>query len=111
MKRKYRITRAADFKRVRQSGKLYAHSLVSVIVAPGESESSRFGIIVGKAVGNAVMRNQVKRRIRAITDQYIQQINQKADILLVAKSSASTAGFQELFQAISYGLNNAKLLD
>lgn len=111
MKRKYRITRAADFKRVRQSGKLYAHSLVSVIVAPGESEATRFGIIVGKAVGNAVVRNQVKRRIRAITDQYIQQINQKADILLIAKSSASKAGFQELFQAISNGLDNAKLLD
>jgi len=111
VKRKYRITRAADFKRVRQSGKLYAHSLVSVIVAPGEIDSTRFGIIVGKSVGNAVKRNQVKRRLRAIADQYIQQINQGADILLIAKASASTVGFQELFQAITYGLENAKLLD
>jgi len=111
VKRQYRITRAADFKRVRQSGKLYAHSLLSIIVAPGESETTRFGIIVGKSVGNAVIRNQVKRRIRAIADQYIQQINQGVDILLIAKSSASTAGFQELFQAISYSLENARLLD
>lgn len=111
MKRQYRITRTDDFKRVRQNGKLYAHSLVNVIVLFCESEKPRFGIIVGKSVGNAVVRNLVKRRIRAIADLYIQKINQGADILLIAKSPASTVGYQELFQVISSGLEKARLLD
>jgi len=35
-----------------------------LISAPGEGVSSRVGVIVGRQVGGAVDRNQVKRRIR-----------------------------------------------
>ena len=53
MKRQYRITRANDFKRVRQNGKAYTHPLVVILVSKEPGEQKRIGIIVGKAVGNS----------------------------------------------------------
>jgi ribonuclease P protein component len=36
------------------------------------SESNRYGIVVSKAIGNAVHRNLVKRRVRAILSGHLQ---------------------------------------
>jgi len=110
VKRQNRITRADDFKRVRQDGKLIAHSLVNILVLHVSGDTHRFGIIVGKPIGNAVTRNLVKRRIRAAADQFIEKINTGADILIIAKPSASLAEFDEIYRAIAYGLQKAGLL-
>jgi len=64
MKRKFRLTRSTDFKRVRRFGKSYAHPLVVLISQPNELNISRFGISAGRSVGNAVHRNRAKRQIR-----------------------------------------------
>jgi ribonuclease P protein component len=62
-----RITRAADFKRVREKGKSYSHPFVILIVLSKEPGSaSRFGISAGRSVGNAVKRNRAKRLLRAV---------------------------------------------
>ncbi len=110
MKRQNRITGTDDFKRLRQNGKMFTHSLVSVLILPVEGDNKRFGIIVGKSVGNAVIRNLVKRRIRAIADQFIQKINQGADILIIAKPPAALAEYDDIYQAIARGLQKAELL-
>jgi ribonuclease P protein component len=40
VQRKFRLTRSEDFKRVRRSGKSYAHPLVVLIVQPHDQRSS-----------------------------------------------------------------------
>jgi ribonuclease P protein component len=108
VKRQNRITRTVDFKRVRQDGKTITHSLVSILVLRVSGDNKRVGIIVGKSVGNAVTRNLVKRRIRAVADQFIQKINQGVDILIIAKPSAALANYDEIYQAIARGLQKVE---
>lgn len=110
MKRQYRITRANDFKRVRQNGKSYTHPLVVILVSKEPGVEKRIGIIVGKAVGKAVVRNLVKRRIRSIANEFIQQINRNADILIIAKPPIVSADFQKIRQVIFDGMRKAELL-
>jgi ribonuclease P protein component len=110
VKRRYRITRANDFKRVRQNGKTYTHPLVLIQILAEPGEQKRIGIIVGKTVGNAVTRNLVKRRIRAITEEHIQKINSNVDILVVARPPSAKAEFQELHQAILGVFKRAELI-
>lgn len=100
MKRKYRITRAIDFKRVRQSGKKFTHPLVVIVVAKGIEGQKRVGIVTNKAIGNAVTRNLIKRRLRAITGQLIQDVNKDVDILLFAREPIRDAPYQAIWQAI-----------
>ena len=110
MKRQYRITRANDFKRVRQNGKAYAHPLVVILVSKEPGDQKRIGIIVGKTVGIAVLRNLVKRRIRSIADELIQKINRNADILIIAKPPIIAADYYQIRQVIFDGMRKAELL-
>jgi ribonuclease P protein component len=110
VKRKNRITRTIDFKRVRQTGKTYAHPLAVILVAKGIEGQKRIGLIVGKAIGNAVTRNLIKRRLRSISDQLIPQLNKDVDIVVIAKVPILAATYQSIHQALSESLKRADLL-
>ena len=54
----------ADFRRVRREGVRRTVGGVTVVSAGGGSEGPLVGIVAGRAVGGAVERNRVKRRVR-----------------------------------------------
>jgi ribonuclease P protein component len=62
--------------------------------AAASNDPPRLGISVSKRVGNAVVRNRVKRRLREIFRR--QRPDQPVDIVIHARPSAATATFQEL---------------
>ncbi len=57
---------------------------------------SRFGISVKKALGGAVVRNRLKRRIREILRLHRQEIATGWDIVIHPRSSVATAPFAAL---------------
>lgn len=59
----HRIIRGDDFRRVVRSGKRFNTPYAVVHVAAGRSNMSRFGFIVSKRVGGAVVRNRLKRQL------------------------------------------------
>jgi ribonuclease P protein component len=60
----HRINHSDDFRRIFRRGKKHPTPLGLVVTLPSEGVS-RLGVVVSKAVGGAVVRNLVKRRIRA----------------------------------------------
>jgi ribonuclease P protein component len=61
-----RITRGADYRAtVRRGARFSGASTVTYIRPNPDSNVVRFGFIVSKAVGNAVRRNLVRRRLKA----------------------------------------------
>lgn len=68
------------------------HSEGSVAPAP----SSRLGLAVSTAVGNAVTRNKVKRRFRILARRYQETLPQGCDVVLRARPSAAAADFASL---------------
>jgi ribonuclease P protein component len=59
-----RIRQQADFTRVYRKGESSADSVLVVIACPNGLEHSRLGVVVSRRVGNAVVRNRWKRRMR-----------------------------------------------
>jgi len=110
VKRKFRITHSNDYKRVRHSGKSYAHPLSVIIIGDGQEENPRVGIQVSKALGSAVQRNRVKRRLRAIISEKLPSITRNADIIIIPREPASRASFQELRSAVFELLGRAGLI-
>jgi len=110
VKRKFRLTSAVDFKRVRRDGKSFAHPLVVLIAHPNQLNLSRFGVSAGRSVGNAVQRNRTKRQIREIIRPLISEIPSGWDIIFLARSSASRADFLEIKAATIGMLVKARLL-
>jgi ribonuclease P protein component len=64
-RKRRRLSRSGDFDRVYRDGRSHANRYVVVysFPRPGEEEP-RLGISVGRKVGGAVARNQVKRMLR-----------------------------------------------
>lgn len=66
-----RIRTAAQFSDTQRSGSRFGNRnvVVSANIRTDAAEAPRVGFIVSKAVGNAVTRNRVKRRLRAIATE------------------------------------------
>ncbi len=100
MKRKFRLRKSTDFKRVRRNGTSYAHPLVVLIVHPKPDGNPRFGVSAGRSVGNAIRRNRAKRRIRAILEHLRPYLVQHYDIVVLARKDIHTATHPQLHNAL-----------
>ena len=54
------------------------------------------GFVVSKAVGNAVVRNRVKRRLRALVADRMASLPQSATLVVRAQVAAAGATYQQL---------------
>lgn len=64
----------------------------------------RFGLIVSKAVGPAVVRHRVARRLRHICARVVAELPADADIVLRALPGAADASSEELLKQLRGGL-------
>ena len=62
--REHRLRSSAEIREVVGRGKRYSNEAATIHFLP--ADTNRFAIVVSKSVGQAVVRNLVKRRVRAI---------------------------------------------
>jgi ribonuclease P protein component len=110
VKQRFRLTRSTDFKRVRRSGKSYAHPLVVLYVLKSDLTGVRVGVSAGLAVGNAVKRNRAKRLLRAAMNELLPQTSSGSDLLLIARSPLPESNLQQTRAAVCNLLERAGLL-
>lgn len=117
----HRLHDRADFSRTvrrgRRAGKgdLVVHALAdqvdpAVHDAPVRFGGPRFGLIVSKAVGNAVVRHRVARRLRHICAELNADIPAEVDIVIRALPGAATADSGELRRQLMSGLRKLGVL-
>jgi len=81
------------------------HLVVRHTGAPG----TRIGFSVGKRVGGAVVRNQVKRRLRMIVRGFAWRDG--LDIVILAQPPAAIASFEALSGALARTSDQARILE
>ncbi|MCU0464481.1 MAG: ribonuclease P protein component [Anaerolineae bacterium] len=62
--RPLRLARPEDFARVRQTGQTFRGRLMLVNAAPNGLSHNRYGLVTGKRLGGAVVRNRTRRLLR-----------------------------------------------
>lgn len=67
----------------------------------------RVGFVVSRAVGNAVVRNRTKRRLRAVVASRLDGIPAGCDVVVRAQPAAATATFAQLSDALNPLLHKA----
>ena len=92
--RELRLTRKADFDAVIAAGRWWVSPFLNLRTFPNGLEFYRFGFSVSKAVGNAVVRNRVKRRLRAVVQTT--EVVSGFDVVVSAKPSSADVSFQRL---------------
>ncbi len=115
VKRRFRLTRSADFQGVWRSGKSYAHPLVVLFVLASDAPGIRVGVAAGRTAGNAVQRNRAKRLLRAaMQNVYLPKAYRKIvpgfDLLLIARQPLPFANLNQTQDALCALLNRAGLL-
>jgi ribonuclease P protein component len=76
-----------------------------VLLARREPEASagrpRLGVTVSRRVGNAVVRNRVKRRIREWFRRSQRLLAPRVDLVVIARQGAASLGTREISQELS----------
>lgn len=109
MKREQRLRRAADFAAVHRRGRGVAGEALSLrSLHTGAAGPPRVGFTVGKRVGKAVVRNRIKRRLRAIVAAL--PLAPGRDIVVSARPPAATRDFWALRAELCRLLQKARLL-
>jgi ribonuclease P protein component len=95
--RSSRLSRADEFKLVKASGKSWSGKhLVLATLARNTGEPSRIGIVTTRALGNAVTRNQVRRKIREIFRLNQHHIQKGFWLVTIARYSSASATYEQL---------------
>ena len=89
-----------QFQFVYKNGKSYANKYLVMYVKENGLGKNRIGISVSKKVGNSVVRHRVTRLVRESYRLHESIFNSGLDIVIVARPSAATVGFNEVESAL-----------
>ena len=90
------LKKRRDFVRVQSSSKKRRGKRVIVVKDRSPDHSTRIGFTVSKRVGNAVVRNRVKRRLREIVRHAPGLLDGGWDYVFIARPSAALVTYQAL---------------
>jgi ribonuclease P protein component len=88
--------RKAEFDAVYRAGKRRSSSHFTVFLRASELPQSRFGFSIKKALGRAVTRNRIRRRLREIVRCHRLEIPAGWDVVIHPRGSVEKARFATL---------------
>jgi ribonuclease P protein component len=109
MRRAQRVRTAKDFAAVRAARQTVSGPALVLHWAANGRAFSRSGFVAGKQAGGAVVRNTVKRRLRAILHGRWARISPGFDLVLTARPAASQQSFAVLAASVEHLLQRAGL--
>ncbi len=113
MRKSYRVKTENDFQRVFKSGNSVANrAFVIYQIAKPENSHFRVGISVGKKVGHtAVLRNRIKRYIRAVLTENKLAIKPQIDFLVIARPYARDFDIAKIRHNLLHALFLANIIE
>ena len=95
--RAQRVRRTSDFGLVRQQGSSWTGRLLILAILPLPDEPhAKFGFTVTKRIGNAVVRNKIRRRLASITGSLAPEIKAPFLIVTIPRHGAVRAEFDTI---------------
>jgi ribonuclease P protein component len=109
--RRSRLLKHSDFQRVYgEAKKSFSGNVTALYRARVDDSGPRVGFAVGKALGGAVARNRIRRRMRAAVANHLGILTCPVDIVLHPRKSVLQLDFvklnweiQQLFAAVQRG--------
>jgi ribonuclease P protein component len=109
MKKTNIIQKNNDFSKIIEKNKPYKNNYFTVFVEKNNQNNYRFGISIGKKVGNAVIRNKIKRQIKNILDTLNYKIIPEYDCIIIVKSNIINLSFNQIKEELIIVLNKVNI--
>ena len=110
--RSARLLQHAAFDRVYREGRRIFSGNLTVFVRRRQdeipAEGSRVGFTVSRALGGAVQRNRMKRRLREATRRHLALLTSPVDVVINPKKSLLTAEFTQILDEIERAFNQIR---
>ncbi|MEG1560206.1 MAG: ribonuclease P protein component [Clostridia bacterium] len=110
MKRCYSLKRNKEFSYVYRSGKSAACRSLVIVYRKNRVGSVKIGLSVSKRIGKSVVRNRVKRQLRAVLTPLIPSIKTGFSIIFIARSPILTGRYADIEKSVKHLLEKASLL-
>lgn len=95
--RSARLTRSEAFRlATRKGARAGSRTLVLHWLPDADLESAEVGFVVSKAVGNSVVRNRVKRRLRHLTREHLTELPGSGVLVVRANPASAEADHEAL---------------
>jgi ribonuclease P protein component len=95
-----RLRKRTDFLRVQERGQKVQADVLLVLVLPAAQPGlTRAGFTVSSKVGNAVVRNRIRRRLRELYRTRRQSLPKGLDMVFIARPSAAKAEWPAFVRA------------
>ena len=75
---------------------------------PTEDDESQVGFVVSRAVGNSVVRNRVKRRLRHLTREHLEELPGRGVLVVRANAAAAEVDSASLERDLLKGLSRLR---
>ena len=89
------LKKSGEFSYVIRNGLIFCRNSLVVHILKSE-HPLRFGICVGKKIGNAVERNKTKRRFREILRGILPHIEFSGTVVIIARAGCKFLSFNDL---------------
>lgn len=111
MQRELRLKNRKDFNYVYRRGKSLANRQFVVYMLPNSSiDRFRLGVSVSKKLGNAVVRNRIRRMMKEIVRHQQERVTPQIDLILIARMPVAALSYAEMEQSILHLLKKAKII-
>lgn len=84
MRKELRIKKSQEFLEIMKYKRFYSSPVMTIYVKPKAKEMNRIGLSVGKKLGNAVIRNKIKRQLRMMV-QEIYTFEENFDTIILVR--------------------------
>jgi ribonuclease P protein component len=99
-----------DFAALMERGTMRSHPLLATRVLRTDLGSSRFGLATSRALGSAVVRNRVRRRLREALRSMAPRLRPGWDVLVIARPGLVGADHRTLLETLTRLLRRSGVL-
>ena len=106
-----RLKKRPEFLYVAKEGKKWVSDSIVIQAIENDTDQIHFGYTATKKIGNAVIRNRAKRRLRAATDEILKTETLKpSKIVLIARDISPTCEWNKLLSDLKWCLKRLGVL-
>lgn len=102
------LKNSRDFERIIKNNKPYKYKDYIIFVEKNTNDVYKFGLSVGKKIGNAVNRNKVKRQLKSIIDKKDYQNN--FNCIIIVGSGINNRNFIDRENNLLFALKHLNLI-
>lgn len=107
MKRSNRLIKDTDFQAVLANKKSFKNHQFVLHIAKQKLGLTRVGLSVSKKIGNAVVRNKIRRQLRMMMATTI-ALNESVDYLIVVRADYLANPYAKNYQSLVEGLTSLR---